>query len=90
MKMAMKNGKILIREADSVQFAIIKSWGKMKWSRQRQELSGPADIELLNKLAGIVKLLAEKIGMECDGASLGIAIADEVSGGLTMNLGVVQ
>lgn len=28
----------------------------MKWSRQRQELSGPADIELLNKLAGIVKL----------------------------------
>lgn len=56
MKMAMKNGKILIREADSVQFAIIKSWGKMKWSRQRQELSGPADIELLNKLAGIVKL----------------------------------
>lgn len=56
MKMAMKNGRILIREADNVQFTIIKSWGKMKWSRQKQELSGPADIDLLNKLAGIVKL----------------------------------
>ena len=47
-------------------------------------------LPLTGELAGIVKLLAEKIGMECDGASLGIAIADEVSGGLTMNLGVVQ
>ena len=34
MKMAMKDGQILIREADNVQFTIIKSWGKMKWSRQ--------------------------------------------------------
>ena len=36
MKMAMKDGQILIREADNVQFTIIKSWGKMKWSRQTQ------------------------------------------------------
>ena len=56
MKMAMKDGQILIREADNVQFTIIKSWGKMKWSRQTQTLSGPADIELLNRLAGIVNL----------------------------------
>ena len=54
MKMAMKDGQILIREADNVQFTIIKSWGKMKWSRQTQTLSGPADIELLNRLAGLV------------------------------------
>ena len=53
MKMAMKDGQILIREADNVQFTIIKSWGKMKWSRQTQTLSGPADIELLNRLAGL-------------------------------------
>lgn len=56
MKMAMKDGQILIREADNVQFTIIKSWGKMKWSRQTQTLSGPADIELLNRLAGLVNL----------------------------------
>lgn len=56
MKMAMKDGLILIKEADNVQFTIIKSWGKMKWSRATQTLSGPADHELLNKLAGIVVL----------------------------------
>ncbi len=56
MKMAMKDGQILIREADNVQFTIIKSWGKMKWNRASQTLSGPADIELLNRLAGLVNL----------------------------------
>lgn len=56
MKMAMKNGEIMIREADNVQFTIIKSWGKMKWNRSKQMLTGSADIELLNKLSGIVNL----------------------------------
>ena len=56
MKMALKDGQILIKEADNVQFQIIKSWGKMKWSRTTQTLSGVVDIELLNKLAGLVKL----------------------------------
>lgn len=56
MKMALKDGQILIKEADNVQFQIIKSWGKMKWSRATQTLSGVADIELLNKLANLVNL----------------------------------
>lgn len=56
MKIAMRDGQLLIREADNIQFQIIKSWGKMKWSRQTQTLSGSADIELLNKLASIVNL----------------------------------
>ncbi|GMO03681.1 hypothetical protein LSA36186_19300 [Lachnoanaerobaculum sp. JCM 36186] len=56
MKMALKNGQLLIKEADSTQFQIIKSWGKMKWSRVSQTLSGVVDIELLNKLAGLVNL----------------------------------
>lgn len=56
MKMTLKDGQILIKEADNVQFQIIKSWGKMKWSRTTQTLSGVADIELLNKLAGLVNL----------------------------------
>ncbi len=47
-------------------------------------------LPLSEDLARTVKLLAEKIGMECDGESLGIAMEDEVSGGLTMNLGVIQ
>ena len=37
-----------------------------------------------------IDFLAERIGMECDGKSLGIAMEDEVSGILTMNLGVLR
>ena len=54
--MAMKDGQVLIKDADSAQITLIKSWGKMKWSKAEQMLYGPAEIELLNKLAGIVRL----------------------------------
>lgn len=56
MKMALIENTLLIKEADTVQFAVIKSWGKMKWSKTTQTLSGTADIELLDKLSSIVKL----------------------------------
>lgn len=56
MKMALKDGQILIKEADTNQFMIIKSWGKMKWSKAEQMLYAPAEIELLNRLAGLVRL----------------------------------
>lgn len=58
MKMALKDGQILIKDADDLQFTIIKSWNKMKWSKAEQMLHGPADGELLNKLAGMVRLPA--------------------------------
>lgn len=56
MKMALKDGQILIKEADSNQALIIKSWAKMKWSKAELMFYGPADIELLNKLSGLVRL----------------------------------
>ena len=56
MKMALKDGEILIKDADNMQFTIIKSWNKMRWSKAEQMLRGPADGELLNKLAGLVRL----------------------------------
>lgn len=56
MKMAMKDGMIRIIEADVTQSAIIKSWGKMKYSRSNQMYEGPVSMELLNKLAGLVRL----------------------------------
>lgn len=56
MKMALKDNVLLIKEADNVQFTIIKSWNKMKWTKATQTLSGLADLELLDKLASIVKL----------------------------------
>lgn len=56
MKMALQGTVLMIREADTVQFSIIKSWGKMKWDRQSQTLKGTADLELLDKLAEMVRL----------------------------------
>lgn len=38
----------------------------------------------------VISFLAQKLGMEHDGASLGIAMEDAVSGKLTMNFGVLR
>lgn len=56
MKMALQGGTLLIKDADNVQFTVIKSWNKMKWDKKSQTLQGTADIELLDKLASIVRL----------------------------------
>ncbi|MCI5647885.1 MAG: dipeptidase PepV [Fusicatenibacter sp.] len=47
-------------------------------------------LPLEGDLSRAVRFLAEKIGMEYDGKSLGIAMEDEVSGPLTVNLGVIR
>ena len=47
-------------------------------------------LPLTGKAAAAIALLAEKVGMEYDGTSLGIAMEDQVSGILTMNLGVLR
>ena len=56
MKMALQGSTLLIKEADKVQFSVIKSWNKMRWSKKEQMLAGTADLELLDKLASIVRL----------------------------------
>lgn len=56
MKMALQGKTLLIKEADNVQFSIIKSWNKMKWDKKTQTLRGIADLELLDKLSSIVHL----------------------------------
>ena len=58
MKMAMKDGMLRIIEADVTQAAIIKSWGKMKYSRVNQMYEGQVSAELLNRLATLVRLPA--------------------------------
>ena len=50
MKMAMKDGQILIKDADNTQFTIIKSWSKMKWSRAERMFYG----QRLNQIAQAV------------------------------------
>ena len=47
-------------------------------------------LPLEGDLKQVVDMLAGKLGMEYDGKSLGIAMEDELSGPLTMNLGVAQ
>lgn len=56
MKIALQGNTLLIKEADNVQFSAIKSWNKMRWDKKTQLLTGTADIELLDKLASIVRL----------------------------------
>lgn len=56
MKMAMKDGKILIKDADPTQSAVIKSWGTLKWQRGTQMFIGNADLDTLTRLAKMVRL----------------------------------
>lgn len=56
MKMALQGDTLKIIDTDSVQFTVIKSWGKMKYSKKDQMLIGSADMELLDKLTSMVKL----------------------------------
>ena len=56
MKIALQGTTLLIKDADNVQFTVIKSWGKMRWDKKTQTLSGTADIELLERLSSIVRL----------------------------------
>lgn len=56
MKIALQGTTLLIKDADNVQFTVIKSWNKMKWDKRAQLLRGIADLELLDKLSSIVRL----------------------------------
>lgn len=49
-----------------------------------------AALPLRGGAAEAVRFLAEKIGMETGGESLGIALRDDISGSLTLNLGTVE
>lgn len=52
---------LVIVDVDNVQFSIIKSWNKMRWDKKSMALIGTADLELLNKLADIVRLPMHRI-----------------------------
>ena len=56
MMIALKDEKILIKDEDSVQKAIINSWGFMRRDRRTKYLVGDCSLELMNKLSTIVHL----------------------------------
>lgn len=53
-------------------------------------LSKMTELPLENEIKAVVQFLHEKFKMEHDGTSLGIAMSDEESGPLTMNLGMIH
>ena len=56
MKMALKYGKVLIKDADSTQGAVIRSWNRMRWNKSLKLFEGDLSGDLLDRLAKLVKL----------------------------------
>ena len=53
-------------------------------------LQGLDTLPLDGELAEAIHFIAEKLGMETDGSSAGIYLEDDISGKLTLNLGVIS
>lgn len=58
MKIAIKDGDLLIQQVTPDQYNIIKSWNIMRWVRSEQALRGKASIELLDRLTVFGRLPA--------------------------------
>ena len=56
MKIAFDGRNIAIKDADGTEFSVIKSWGLTKWDPRRQQLTGAASFELLEKLSKMIEL----------------------------------
>ena len=56
MKMAIRDGKVLIAEADATQAAVIRSWGAFRYVRGRGWYEGELSRDLLNRLAKLIRL----------------------------------
>lgn len=56
MKLKLESGTIYIKDADITQYTVIKGWGRLKWSRKTGLFSGPATLEVLDRLAKLVRL----------------------------------
>lgn len=57
MKMRISGEYLQVIEVDQVQAAILKSWnGVISWNRKTKMWNGRVSMELLNRMAGIIKL----------------------------------
>lgn len=56
MRIAIKNGDVILQQLTPDQYNIIKSWNLMRWVRSEQALRGKANLALLDKLATLGKL----------------------------------
>lgn len=56
MKIAVRDGDIILQQLTPDQYNIIKSWNLMRWIRAEQALRGKASIDLLDKLSTLGRL----------------------------------
>lgn len=56
MKIALRDGDVILRDMTTDQYNIIKSWNSMKWVKAQQCLQGRANMALLDKLTIFGKL----------------------------------
>lgn len=90
-----RTGIVCIRTRDGIRIEAegISAHGGTPWEGENaigRLLQFLDEILEAGNLKRAVHFLSKKIGMECDGRSLGIAMEDSVSGILTMNLGVIR
>jgi len=62
MKMAIKDGNVILKGWDDTQYNVIASWGKTVYLKKTKDrdamLVGPCEAEFLNRLAQLIKLPA--------------------------------
>lgn len=56
MEIKLKENTLIVRGVDAMQYGVIRSWGCMKWDKKTKSLHGMATLELLDRLAGMVRL----------------------------------
>ena len=56
MKMAIKDGKLILAELSGEQVLRIRNWGTMTWNKTRGTMTGKADFENLSRLSKMVRL----------------------------------
>lgn len=56
MRIAVKDGDVILQQLTSDQYNIIKSWNLMRWVRSEQALRGRVSIDLLDKLSTLGRL----------------------------------
>ena len=55
MKMAIKDGQVILVDVGTDNYMTIKGWGLMRWDKRQQALYGPATADLLNHLADLLR-----------------------------------
>ena len=56
MEIAMKDGQILMRNLDTVQYNLLRNSGKCSWDKKKHMMIGDVSLELLDTLSHLIRL----------------------------------